>query len=127
MFLPIAAYGIYLVGLVTKWLRQEFGSLQSVLEHNRRKAEMLYREIDDSDGFFVGHAHASSRSFMNVTFRLPNADLEARFLQQAEEHSLSGLKGHRSIGGLRASIYNAVPLQAVEALCEFMRGFRLAH
>ena len=91
-------------------------------EANRAKAGLLYTAIDGSD-FFRGHAEPESRSSMNVTWRLPSEDLEARFAGEAEAAGLSGLKGHRSVGGLRASIYNACPRLAVEDLVAFMNDF----
>jgi phosphoserine aminotransferase len=89
---------------------------------NRRKAEVLYGVIDAS-GFYRGTAEPDSRSLMNVTFRLPSEELEVRFVAEALENGLGGLKGHRSVGGCRASIYNPTPLAAVEALADFMRAF----
>jgi phosphoserine aminotransferase len=94
---------------------------------NRRKARMLYDCVDASGGFYAGHAQADCRSLMNVTFRLPSDDLQAEFLAQALSQGLAELKGHRSVGGIRASIYNAMPPAGVEALCDFMEEFRKAH
>jgi phosphoserine aminotransferase len=90
---------------------------------NRAKAERVYRCIDESGGFYRGTAEPASRSQMNVTFRLAGEDLEKRFLDEATKIGLGGLKGHRSVGGCRASLYNAVSMQAVEALVEFMNTF----
>jgi phosphoserine aminotransferase len=90
---------------------------------NRAKAEHLYRCIDASGGFFRGTAEPASRSQMNVTFRLANEELEKRFLDEAARNGLGGLKGHRSVGGCRASLYNAVRLEAVDALVDFMKTF----
>ena len=91
---------------------------------NRRKAELLYSAIDGSDGFYRAHAAPADRSAMNVAFRLPTKALDRRFLQEAEEAGLAGLGGHRSLGGIRASIYNAVTVNAVEELCQYMLDFR---
>jgi phosphoserine aminotransferase len=93
---------------------------------NRHKAELVYAAIDGSGGFYRGHAREDSRSRMNVTFRLPSEELEAAFVKQATSAGLDGLKGHRSVGGLRASLYNALPLGSVEALVAFMREFQRA-
>jgi phosphoserine aminotransferase len=118
-----ATFGIYLVGLVARWLLDDVGGLENMHRRNRHKARLLYDVIDRSEGFYRGHAAASSRSLMNVTFRLPNPELEAAFLTEAESRGLHSLKGHRSVGGIRASIYNAMPLAGVEALAEMMREF----
>jgi phosphoserine aminotransferase len=90
---------------------------------NRRKAGVVYRGIDDSGGFYRGTAEPGSRSLMNLTFRLPSEELEKRFLDEALKAGLGGLKGHRSVGGCRASLYNAVPIEGVEALADFMQTF----
>ena len=118
-------FAVYVVGLVVKHLLS-LGGLAAVGEINARKAERLYRTIDESAGFFVGHAANHSRSEMNATFRLGRADLQDEFLAGAQERGLHGLKGHRSVGGLRASIYNAVPEASVTALVEYMTEFRAA-
>ena len=91
-----------------------------ISEKTRKK---VYDAIDNSDGFYVGHADKDSRSFMNVTFRLPSEELEAKFAKEALEHGLGGVKGHRSVGGMRTSIYNAMPIEGVEKLVEFMKKF----
>ena len=114
-------FAIYIVGLVVKWLLQK-GGLTAVAESNEQKAGKLY-SILDSSNFYQGTADPHSRSLMNVTFRLPNEELEKRFLTQATNAGLVGLKGHRSVGGLRASIYNAFPEEGVETLTSFMREF----
>lgn len=116
-------FGIYMVKLVTGWLLDTVGGLEKMAEINRRKAAMLYEAIDESRGFYRGHAAPESRSIMNVTFRLPDADLEAAFLKEAKARDLAELKGHRSVGGCRASIYNAMPVEGVERLRDFMREF----
>jgi phosphoserine aminotransferase len=114
-------FAIYVVGLVLKWLRDN-GGLTAMAERNERKAAKIYAEIDRS-GFYRGHAAKDCRSNMNVTFRLPSEDLEAKFASEAKAMGLDGLKGHRSVGGMRASIYNAFPGEGVDALVEFMREF----
>jgi phosphoserine aminotransferase len=116
-------FAIYVVGLVLKWL-VDGGGLAAVATHNQRKADLLYGAIDGSNGFYKGHAQRDSRSRMNVTFRMPNEDLEKAFVKKATAEGLDGLKGHRSVGGLRASLYNALPLGAVEALVQFMDEFQ---
>ncbi len=113
-------FAVYLVGLVAKWLLKEVGGLEAMHILNQKKAALLYDAIDTSGGFYRGHAQKSCRSLMNVTFRLPSEDLEAAFLAEANKRGLTALKGHRSVGGIRASIYNAMPLQGVEALRDFM-------
>jgi phosphoserine aminotransferase len=118
-------FGIYLLGLTMKWLKQQ-GGLSAISERNTRKAARLYAEIDRT-GFYRGTARKDSRSLMNVTFRLPNEELEHRFVKEATGAGLDGLKGHRSVGGIRASIYNAFPEDGVGALVEFMRDFERRH
>ncbi|RLB43402.1 MAG: 3-phosphoserine/phosphohydroxythreonine transaminase [Deltaproteobacteria bacterium] len=113
---------IYVVSLVLKWLEETIGGLEKMEQINKQKADMLYNLIDGSD-FYKGTAERDSRSLMNVTFRLPNEELEAKFVQDALDQGLGGLKGHRSVGGCRASIYNAVSLEAVTALVDFMKEF----
>jgi len=115
------AFTIYMVGLVMKWL-VSIGGLEAMDRINERKAQKLYAEIDRT-GFYRGHAAKDSRSRMNVTFRLPNEELEAKFVKESKAAGLDGLKGHRSVGGLRASIYNAFPEEGVEALVAFMQDF----
>jgi phosphoserine aminotransferase len=119
------AFAIYIVGLVVKWLRRE-GGLQAIATQNERKAAKIYAEIDRTD-FYRGHAQAGSRSRMNVTFRLPSEELEKLFVAEATANGLDGLKGHRSVGGIRASIYNAFPEDGVDALTTFMREFERKH
>ncbi len=115
------AFAIYIMGLAMKWLLS-IGGLEGIDKINERKAGKLYAEIDRT-GFFKGHAAKDSRSRMNVTFRLPNEDLEAKFVKEAKAAGMDGLKGHRSVGGLRASIYNAFPEAGVDALVAFMKEF----
>jgi len=111
------------VGLITQWLCEEVGGLKKMQDANRDKAQLLYDVIDESDGFYTGHAQPQGRSLMNVTFRLPDETTEQAFLADAELQSLCNLKGHRSVGGIRASIYNAMPMEGVELLRDFMRDF----
>jgi phosphoserine aminotransferase len=116
-------FAIYVLMLVTRWLQEEVGGLDAMAARNRMKAGLLYDVIDDLPEFYRGHAEVGSRSLMNVTFRLASDDLERRFLEDANEQGLQELRGHRSVGGVRASIYNAMPLEGVERLAEFMRAF----
>ncbi|MBN1588130.1 MAG: 3-phosphoserine/phosphohydroxythreonine transaminase [Pirellulales bacterium] len=116
-------FAIYMVKLVTDWLIGEMGGLDKMYALNKKKAKMLYDVVDQSGGFYDGHAEPTSRSLMNVTFRLPKPELEGLFVEQAAQRDLLSLKGHRSVGGFRASIYNAMPLEGVERLADFMRDF----
>jgi phosphoserine aminotransferase len=116
-------FPIYMVGLVMKWIKKN-GGLAGMEARNKEKADLLYGTIDASGGYFRGHAQPESRSRMNVTFRLPNEELEAQFVGEAKKQNMIGLKGHRSVGGLRASIYNAVELSDIEALVQFMKEFQ---
>lgn len=120
-------FAIYMLKLVTDWLRNEIGGLEKMHARNQQKAKILYDVIDASEGFYQGHAEPGSRSLMNVTFRLPSADLDKAFVAEAAQRDLYSLKGHRSVGGFRASIYNAMPLEGVERLAEFMRDFHKAN
>ncbi|MFQ5515592.1 MAG: 3-phosphoserine/phosphohydroxythreonine transaminase [Myxococcota bacterium] len=115
------AFGIYVVGLVFKWLRSR-GGLEAMAEANAAKAKLIY-DVLDASSFFRGTAQLDSRSMMNVTFRAPTEELEACFIEQAAREGLVGLKGHRSVGGMRASIYNAFPREGCEKLAGFMRDF----
>jgi phosphoserine aminotransferase len=119
------AFAVYALGLVMKWLLKQ-GGLKAVAVANERKAAKLYAEIDRT-GFYRGTAHKTSRSLMNVTFRLATEDLEKQFIKESTAAGLDGLKGHRSVGGMRASIYNAFPEQGIDALVEFMRAFETKH
>jgi phosphoserine aminotransferase len=114
-------FGIYLMGLTTKWTLAQ-GGLSAIEAANARKAGKLYSEIDRT-GFYRGTAHADSRSNMNVTFRLASEELEKKFVKESTAAGLDGLKGHRSVGGMRASIYNAFPEDGIDALVDFMREF----
>jgi phosphoserine aminotransferase len=114
-------FGIYILGLTMQWLKG-LGGLKAIGDRNARKAAQLYAEIDRT-GFYRGTAQADSRSRMNITFRMASEDLEKRFEKEATAAGLDGLKGHRSVGGMRASIYNAFPEAGVDALVQFMREF----
>jgi phosphoserine aminotransferase len=114
-------FSIYVMRLVLKWLVAE-GGLEVAHKRNEEKAKLLYDAIDSSE-FYRGHAHPDCRSLMNVTFRLPSEELEKQFVSEATKAGLDGLKGHRSVGGCRASIYNAFPREGVEALVSFMKEF----
>lgn len=120
------AFCIYMVGKVAAWIKAQ-GGLAEMEKRNKKKAALLYDAIDNSNGFYRGHADKDSRSFMNVTFRLPNEELEAKFVAEALAKGLSGVKGHRSVGGMRASIYNAMPYKGALKLAEFMDKFRQAN
>ncbi|HMD89217.1 MAG TPA: 3-phosphoserine/phosphohydroxythreonine transaminase [Anaerolineaceae bacterium] len=119
-------YSIYIVGLVFKWLKG-LGGLSGIAKINTQKADLVYQAIDNSGGFYRGHAAPEARSKMNVPFHLPTEDLEKLFVKESEAQNLVGLKGHRSVGGLRASIYNALPLESVKVLVEFMQDFQRAN
>ncbi len=114
-------WGIYIIDLVCKWLKEK-GGLAAMQRENEDKASLLYDAIDSTD-FYRGHADPDSRSNMNVTFRLPSEDLEKKFAREGTAAGLDGLKGHRSVGGIRASIYNAFPRAGCEALVAFMKEF----
>ncbi|TVR70933.1 MAG: 3-phosphoserine/phosphohydroxythreonine transaminase [Spirochaetaceae bacterium] len=115
-------FPIYMVKLVLEWILRE-GGLSAIADHNTRKAAMLYDAIEGSDGFYRCPVDPRFRSEMNVVFRLPSEEMEKQFIQQAAAANMSGLKGHRSVGGVRASIYNAMPQEGVAALVDFMRAF----
>ena len=114
-------WGIYIISLICKWLKEK-GGIEGMHRENEEKAALLYNAIDATD-FYRGHADADARSLMNVTFRLPNEELEKKFTAEATAQGLDGLKGHRSVGGIRASIYNAFPMDGVKALVSFMKEF----
>ena len=114
-------FAIYVMRLVLRWLLKQ-GGLATMAKANQRKAGKIYAEIDRTD-FYKGHAAPDSRSTMNVTFRLPSEELEKKFAKEATAAGLDGLKGHRSVGGIRASIYNAFPEAGVDALVQFMKDF----
>jgi len=116
-------WGIYITGLVFKWLI-DLGGLEEMARRNQKKASLIYQAIDQSGGFYRGHAQKDGRSVMNIPFRLPGEDLEKRFVKESDAAGLIGLKGHRSVGGLRASLYKALSIEAVEALASFMKEFQ---
>lgn len=115
-------FGVWLCALVYRWIEEQ-GGLREMERQARRKAQRLYEVIDTRPDVFTGHAEASARSWMNVVFRLPTQEAEQRFLQEAREAGCVGLEGHRSVGGVRASIYNAVPMESVEVLATLMERF----
>lgn len=119
-------FGIYMLGEVLKWIEEQ-GGLEAVDRQNEMKAGLIYDVIDASEGFYYGHADKDSRSLMNITFRVADEALEKQFLAEAAEAGFVGLNGHRSVGGCRASAYNAVPVAACEALATFMKEFQAKH
>lgn len=119
-------FGIYVIGEVCRWLEEERGGVEGIEAHNVRQADRVYAEIDRT-GFWKGKVIPSSRSRMNLTFTTGDAALDTRFHTSAADAGLSGLKGHSSVGGLRASLYNAQTDEAVDALVEFMRAFEQTH
>ena len=116
-------FSIYMVGLVFKWALG-LGGLSAVQKQNEEKAAVIYKAIDASGGFYKGHAQPDSRSKMNITFRLPSEELENQFASEAKKLNMIGLKGHRSVGGMRASVYNALPLDSAKVLADFMGEFQ---
>ena len=116
-------FGIYFIGLVAKWLIKN-GGLDAMYKMNKEKADILYKCIDESQGYYKGHAEKDSRSLMNVTFNLKSEELEKKLVAEASAAGFDGLKGHRSVGGLRASIYNAFPKKGIEDLVVFMKDFQ---
>ena len=120
-------FAIYILLLIARWLRDDIGGLAKMAELNAQKAKLLYDVLDGSEGFYRGHAEKASRSHMNVTWRLPNEPLESAFVDEAKKLDLLELKGHRSVGGIRASIYNAMPVDGVRTLVNFMLDFRKRH
>lgn len=119
-------FAVYMLGLVLRWIEKQ-GGLSALEKMNREKAELLYTAIDHSGGFYRGHAEREARSLMNVTFRLPDEGREKAFLAEAQQQGMIGLAGHRSVGGCRASIYNAVPRASCEALAHLMGDFARRH
>jgi phosphoserine aminotransferase len=117
-------FAVYVLGLVCQWLSDNVGGLAAMNRQNVAKAKLLYDVLDASGGFYAGHARPECRSDMNVTFRLPDETLEKAFLKAATERQLVDLKGHRSVGGIRASIYNAMPVAGVESLRDCMLDFQ---
>ena len=123
LYNTINTFAVYVMREVLLHMK-ETGGLAAMEKHNRQKGDLLYGAIDEDSDFFRCPIERDSRSFMNVVFRLPSEELEQRFVGEATAAGLAGLKGHRSVGGIRASIYNAVPLESVNALVDFMRAFR---
>lgn len=119
-------FGIYMLGEVLRWV-EEKGGLEAIEKQNEEKAKVIYDVIDNSNGFFTGHATEDSRSLMNITFRVADEELEKQFLAEAKAAGFVGLNGHRSVGGCRASTYNAVPFEACQALANFMLDFQRKH
>lgn len=119
-------FAVYILGLVCRWLQEEIGGLAAMAGLNAAKAKLLYDVLDASGGFYAGHAQSDCRSDMNVTFRLPDATLEKEFVTKAAAEGMVDLKGHRSVGGIRASIYNAMPVAGVESLRDHMLAFMQA-
>ncbi|OEC03286.1 MFS transporter [Lysinibacillus sphaericus] len=119
-------FGIYMLGEVLKWVEAK-GGVEAVAKLNEAKAQVIYDAIDNSNGFYKGHATPESRSLMNITFRVADEELEKQFLAEAKAAGFIGLNGHRSVGGCRASTYNAVPLETCEALRDFMVAFQQKH
>ncbi|MFD2216248.1 3-phosphoserine/phosphohydroxythreonine transaminase [Metabacillus endolithicus] len=116
-------FAIYMLSLVLEWVKEQ-GGVKQIQKINEEKAGYIYSAIDESNGFYKGHAEKNSRSLMNITFTLQNEELTKKFLQEAKERQFIGLAGHRSVGGCRASTYNAVPKEACEALAKFMTEFK---
>lgn len=117
------SFSVYMVNLVLRWIKNN-GGLAAMEKRNVEKAAYIYNTIDNSDGFYQGHAVKESRSQMNITFRLPNEELEKSFASEATKQGMVGLKGHRSVGGLRASVYNAMSSEGCMALAQFMKAFQ---
>ncbi len=125
LYNTVPTFPVYMLCLVTRWLKAN-GGLEGIQQQNEEKAAKLYAAIDGTD-FYTGTAVKENRSTMNVTFRIANEELEAQFIAEAAEKNLKGLKGHRSVGGIRASIYNAFPAEGVDALISFMKEFEAAN
>lgn len=117
------SFSIYMVNQTLKWIEEQ-GGLEAIERNNREKANLIYNTIDHSGGFYKGCAQEGSRSIMNITFRLQSEELEKKFIKESEAAGFVGLKGHRSVGGLRASAYNAVPHETCQALATFMADFQ---
>jgi phosphoserine aminotransferase len=117
-------FAIYVVLLVTRWLRDDQGGLENIKQQNQQKASLLYDVIDGSNGFYRGHANRDSRSLINVVFNLPTPELESKFRETSQEQGMIGLKGHRSLGGIRASLYNPMPIEGSLCLRDFMLMFQ---
>jgi phosphoserine aminotransferase len=117
------AFAIYITGLVFQWIKKS-GGLGAIARTNRTKADLVYNAIDESGGFYRGHAATEARSVMNIPFRLPSEELEAAFASESKKCGLIGLKGHRSVGGMRASLYNAMTVEGASELAKFMKEFQ---
>jgi phosphoserine aminotransferase len=117
------SFGVYMVNLVLRWLKNN-GGLAAAEKRNIEKAALIYDTIDNSGGYYKGHALKDSRSLMNITFRLPSEELEKTFAAEATKQGMIGLKGHRSVGGLRASVYNAMSIEGCMTLVDFMKAFQ---
>jgi phosphoserine aminotransferase len=120
-------FAIYALGLVAEWLEDTIGGLDKMLEINKKKAALVYDAVDKYPKLFIGHAEKASRSLMNVTFRFETEEIEKAFLKGATAAGLDSLKGHRSVGGIRASIYNAMPMAGAQALADYMHDFAKQH
>ncbi|MEZ6135673.1 MAG: 3-phosphoserine/phosphohydroxythreonine transaminase [Pirellulaceae bacterium] len=116
-------FAIYVLGLVAQWVEETIGGLEKMHQHNQAKAKLLYHVLDEFPETYIGHALKSDRSLMNVTFRFADEQAEKAFLAGAADHGMDNLKGHRSVGGIRASIYNAMPIEGVQALASYMTDF----
>jgi phosphoserine aminotransferase len=112
-----------MVSLVLQWIKAK-GGVAQMEQYNRDKTKLIYDVIDQSSGFYLGCAQPQSRSLMNITFRIHSEELEKQFIKESEQEGFVGLKGHRDVGGLRASTYNAVPLESCQALAQFMADFQ---
>lgn len=126
MYNTPATFTIYMIGLVLNWI-ENYGGLEKIEQNNIVKAKYIYDAIDDSDGFYKGTVDKEDRSLMNITFRMNSEELENLFISEAKKNGMIGLKGHRDVGGCRASTYNSLPLPAAHALAEFMRTFQQQH
>ena len=116
-------FAVYVLGLVTEWVEKTIGGLEAMVKINQEKAKFVYDAIDRHPSMYLAHAQKTSRSLMNATFRFPNEEFEKSFLTQAQALGLDSLKGHRSVGGIRASIYNAMPMAGVQSLAQLMDDF----
>ena len=117
-----SVWSIYMLGLNMKWLKK-IGGIDAIAKINENKAKLIYDAIDNSNGFYIGHSKVDCRSLMNITFVLKNKELDSQFIKESEELGMVGLKGHRSVGGMRASTYNAMPIDGCKKLAEFMNNF----
>jgi phosphoserine aminotransferase len=120
-------FGIYVMGLVAQWLEESIGGLEAMHRINQEKARLVYAAMDRHPTMYMGHAKPQDRSLMNATYKLPSETLENAFLAEAKNLGLDSLKGHRSVGGIRASIYNAMPLEGVQTLVQLMDSFASKH